>query len=62
MRTELKCYCPICKKQMNYHDGYGRDQKCCSKNCYKEFDWRHTRSIIGLAYAPKIKPRKLKEV
>jgi hypothetical protein len=47
---------------MNYHDGYGRDQKCCSKNCYKEFDWRHTRSIIGLEYAPKIKTKKFKEV
>jgi hypothetical protein len=57
--TKLLCYCPICKKEMDYWSGaYGRTQRCCSKDCYEEFEWRNTLAIRGREYYPRKSPPK----
>lgn len=57
--SPLKIFCPICKEVMDYHKGYGRDQRCCGRQCYEEFDWRMALSILDREYYPD--PRKIED-
>ena len=44
---------------MLFEDRYGRDACCCGKDCWQEFDWRLTLSILGKPYTPD--PKRLVE-
>ncbi len=43
---------------MDWVRGYGRTQKCCSQECYEEFEWRNILSIFGKDYYPNPKTQK----
>lgn len=51
--TRLDCRCSICGCDMDYENRYGREACCCSKDCWQEFDWRFTLSILGKPYRPR---------
>ncbi len=48
--TKCLIHCPICKSQFDYMRGYGRDCRCCGKECHDEFNWRETLAILGKEY------------
>lgn len=50
--------CCICSQPFTLKNQYGRDGCACSKECYREFDWRRTLSIMGKLY--RIDPERLK--
>jgi hypothetical protein len=54
MFSVMKVYCPICRGDMDGMLGYGREAKCCDKECYEEWEWRKTLAILGKAYYPRI--------
>jgi len=58
MMTPLLLKCPVCGHEHDWHRGYGRDIRCCSKDCYAEADWRRCLSILGKPYYPD--PRRVK--
>lgn len=39
--------CPICKSSMDWMRGYGRECRCCSKECHQEFERRRAVAIMG---------------
>lgn len=49
-RCEIKCC--ICGGSMDWMRGYGRDQRCCGRECHQEFDWRRTLASLGKDYYP----------
>jgi len=53
--TPLLIRCCICAVHapFDWHKRYGMDAACCCKECYEEFDWRRTLSILGKDYYPK---------
>ena len=53
MMSVCKVYCPICKWEMDWMRGYGRECRCCSKECHTEFEWRRTLAIMGKPYEPQ---------
>lgn len=59
MSSPLTCYCSICRSEMLFENRYGRDACCCGKDCWQEFDWRLTLSILGKPYRPD--PKRLAE-
>jgi hypothetical protein len=40
-------YCPICRNLFDWMRGYGRDCRCCCKECHDDFEWRRTHAILG---------------
>lgn len=59
MSSPLVCYCSICRREMLFEDRYGREACCCGQDCWQEFDWRLTLSILGKPYRPD--PKRLAE-
>lgn len=57
--SPLKCYCSICRTEMKWEDRYGRESCCCSRDCWQEFDWRLTLSILNKPYRPD--PKRLSD-
>jgi len=53
MFSFMKTCCPICMAEMEWMRGYGRDARCCGKECYREFEWRRTLAIMGKSYYPQ---------
>ena len=53
---KCRLYCPVCRSEMDWHKGYGREIRCCGKECHDEAEWRRTLSIMGKEYYPD--PRK----
>lgn len=51
MFSYMKVYCSICDFMKRY--GKIDGDSCCSKECYKEFDWRRVLSIMGKIYYPQ---------
>jgi hypothetical protein len=54
----FKVYCPICRIEMDGMKSYGRDAHCCGKECFEEWEWRHTLAILNKEYYP---PKPIKE-
>lgn len=52
---ECILFCNVCRQEFDWHKGYGLDIRCCSKECFKEADWRRTLSILGENYRPQKK-------
>ncbi len=52
----LELYCPVCRREFDWHRGYGRDIRCCGEICHTEAEWRRTLSILEKPYYPD--PRK----
>lgn len=50
MFSECEVYCSICRGVMDWQRRYGREACCCSRECYREFEWRRTLSVMGRAY------------
>lgn len=50
--TRFSLYCPICRVEFDGHAGYGREIRCCGKDCHDEAEWRRTLSILGKEYYP----------
>lgn len=50
--SKQKIFCNACGKEMNevYHKVIGRECKCCSMECVREYNWRRTLSIMGEEY------------
>jgi hypothetical protein len=46
----MRVFCPICKGEMDGLAGYGREAKCCSRDCYHEWEWRRTLAIMKQPY------------
>jgi len=53
MFSFMRVHCPICKSEIDGMRGYGREAKCCDKECYEEWEWRKTLAIMGKPYRPK---------
>lgn len=53
MFTRFFLWCPICRSEMDWHKAYGRDIRCCCKECHDEAEWRRTLSILGEEYRPQ---------
>lgn len=53
MFTPCEIRCCICGQEMDWHKRYGRETCCCSRECFKEFEWRRALSIMGKAYYPQ---------
>jgi len=51
----MKVYCPICRSVMDGMRGYGREARCCDRDCYREWEWRRTLAIMGKPYTPQPK-------
>ena len=51
--SECLLHCPVCRDEFNYHRGYGREIRCCGKQCHDEAQWRLTLSILGKPYRPR---------
>lgn len=54
--TTCEVKCPICGQPMNWMTGYGRECRCCCKECHDEFEWRRTLAIVGKPYYRKPVP------
>ncbi len=54
MIGRLEICCPICRSQFDYHRGYGRECRCCDKECHDEFNRRYSYSILGKPCPPRI--------
>ncbi len=50
---ECLLFCPVCRNEYDWHKGYGRDIRCCGKDCHDEAEWRRTLSILGEEYRRK---------
>ena len=48
----MKCFCTICKTEINGMEGYG-EARCCGKECHKEWQWRRSLAILGKPYTPR---------
>ena len=53
MMAPMLVFCPICRAQMDWHKGYGRDIRCCGRACHDEAESRRTLSILGKEYRPR---------
>ena len=49
----MKVHCPICKTEMNGMKGYGRNARCCDRECYEEWTWRETLAIMKKPYTAR---------
>lgn len=49
----MKVRCPICGGEMDGMKGYGREARCCDKECYEEWEWRRTLAILNKPYTPR---------
>jgi hypothetical protein len=58
MFSYMKVHCPICKAEMDGMKGYGREARCCGKECYEEWEWRKTLAIMNRPYQPKTRTPK----
>lgn len=50
--TPCVLYCPVCRREFDWHKGYGREIRCCGKECHDEVAWQRTLSIMGEDYYP----------
>jgi hypothetical protein len=50
--TPCLLHCPVCRSEFNWHRGYGREIRCCCRECYQEAEWRRVLSILGKPYTP----------
>ena len=55
--TKCLLYCPICQIEYDNMKAYGGGIPCCSKECYKEAQWRHSLAIMGKEYRPQEKSK-----
>lgn len=53
MFSYMKVFCPICCSEMDGMQGYGREARCCSKQCHDEWEWRKILAILGKEYTPQ---------
>lgn len=53
MKTECLLFCPVCGQEYDWHTGYGRDIRCCCRQCHEEAEWRRALSILGQQYRPQ---------
>lgn len=53
MFSRMAVHCPICCGHMDGMKGYGRNARCCDKECYEEWNWRETLAIMGKPYTPR---------
>lgn len=49
----MRVHCPICKAEMDGMNGYGREARCCDRECYEEWEWRRTFAITKKPYYPR---------
>jgi hypothetical protein len=49
----MKVHCPICRCEFDGMRPYGREAHCCSRECYKEWEWRQTLAIMNKPYKPQ---------
>ncbi len=49
----MKVHCPICRAELDGMHGYGREAKCCDRECYEEWEWRQTLAVMGMPYTPR---------
>lgn len=50
-KCEVRCC--ICLAAFNFMTRYGRDGACCSKECWRELEWRRTLAVMGTPYRPQ---------
>lgn len=55
--SKQKWFCNACGKEQHSEIPYavGRNEKCCSLECHREFKWRETLSIMGQEYSQRDK-------
>lgn len=53
MSSYMKVHCPICKGEINGMTAYGRESRCCDKECHEEWEWRRAIAIMGKQYYPR---------
>ncbi len=53
MFAYMKVHCPICQSEMDGMKAYGRESRCCGKDCHEEWEWRRTLAIMGKKYFGK---------
>lgn len=56
MYVRMKVHCPICRNEMDGLQSYGREAKCCCRECHDEWEWRKTLAIMGQSYRQKPRP------
>jgi hypothetical protein len=49
----MKVHCPICKGEFDGMKCYGREARCCDRECYDEWQWRYALSVTGKPYTPR---------
>ncbi len=50
MFSRCEFYCPVCRQQFDWMRGYGKDIRCCGRECHVEAEWRRTLAILGKEY------------
>jgi len=55
--TTCLFHCPVCTREYDWMRGYGREIRCCSKDCHDEAEWRRTLAILGKEYRPRKEKR-----
>lgn len=55
--SEQEQFCRACGTKFHAQlvSGYA-SRGCCSKDCFEEYNWRETLSIMGKDYYPQPKP------
>ena len=61
MFSKMKVHCPICCVEMDGMKGYGREAKCCGRECYLEWQWREALAIMGKEYHQMVRDEKIAE-
>lgn len=51
--TRCSLFCPVCRREFDWMRGYGRDIRCCCKDCHDEAEWRRAGAILGKEYTPR---------
>lgn len=46
-------HCPICRNRFDYEHGVGRACRCCSIECFREFEARYAAMICGRTRDPE---------
>ena len=61
MDAQCLLHCPVCRAEFDWLRGYGREIRCCSKECHDEAEWRRTLAIMGKTYRPRYRPTEVAE-
>lgn len=49
----MKVHCPICMGEMDGMRFYGRESRCCDRECHEEWEWRRSLAIVNKPYTPR---------